>query len=87
MPYITEEMFPLLRELVDEVVLISETDVKRMIRRLALGNKIISEGSAALSAAAAVASPKEKRGQSVAVISGGSIDSDRLTASGSDQTR
>ena len=85
-PYITEEMYPLLRELVDEVVLISETDVKRMIRRLALGNKIIVEGSAALTVAAAIAKPEEARGQSVAVISGGSIDFDKLTAILSDQT-
>ena len=79
-PYITEEMFPLLRELVDEVVLVSETDVKRMIRRLALGNKMIAEGAGALSAAAAMAMPQPKRGKSVAVISGGSIDRDKLTA-------
>ena len=79
-PYITEEMFPLLRELVDEAVLVSETDVKRMIRRLALGNKMIVEGAGALSAAAAIAMPQEKRGKCVAVISGGSIDSDKLTA-------
>lgn len=79
-PYITEEMFPLLRELVDEVVLVSETDVKRMIRRLALGNKMIVEGAGALSAAAAMAMPQEQRGKCVAVISGGSIDSDKLTA-------
>ena len=79
-PYITEEMFPLLRELVDDVVLVSETDVKRMIRHLALGNKMIVEGAGALSAAAAKTVPQKKRGKSVAVLSGGSIDSNKLTA-------
>lgn len=79
-PYITDEMFPLLRELVDEAVLVSEAGVKRMIRRLALSNKMVVEGAGALSAAAAVTMPHEKRGKCVAVVSGGSIDRDKLTA-------
>ncbi|MHC4429945.1 MAG: pyridoxal-phosphate dependent enzyme, partial [Planctomycetota bacterium] len=40
-PYITEEMFPVLREVVDDMVLVSEADVKATIRRLALGNRLI----------------------------------------------
>ncbi len=79
-PYITEGMYPLLRELVDEVVLVSETDVKRAIRRLALEDKLVVEGAGALPVAAALAMPKEKRGRSVAVVSGGNIDADELAA-------
>jgi hypothetical protein len=37
-PYMTEEMFPLLRDVVDEVVLVSEADVKAAVKRLAVGN-------------------------------------------------
>jgi threonine dehydratase len=79
-PYITEEMYPLLRELVDDAILVSEKDVKRAIRRLALRNKMIVEGAGALSAAAAMAMPEKKRGKCVAVLSGGSIDRDKLIA-------
>ena len=79
-PYITQEMYPLLRELVDEVVLVSERDVKRAIRRLALQDKLVVEGAGALSVAAALAMSEEKRGKSVAVVSGGNIDGDKLAA-------
>ena len=79
-PYITQEMYPLLRELVDEVVLVSERDVKRAIRRLALQDKLVVEGAGALSVAAALAMSEDKRGKSVAVVSGGNIDGDKLAA-------
>ncbi len=85
-PYITEEMYPLLRQLVDEVVLVSETDVKRAIRRLALEDKRVVEGAGALPVAAALAMPKEKRGRSVAIVSGGNIDREKLTAILNDPT-
>ena len=77
-PYITQEMYPLLRELVEEVVLVSEEDVKRAICRLALRDKLVVEGAGALPLAAALAMPREKRGKCVAVISGGNIDGDKL---------
>jgi threonine dehydratase len=77
-PYITDEMFPILREIVDEVVLVAEQDVRATIRRLAFGNRMIVEGSAALPVAAALATPRERRGLSVCIVTGGSIDADRL---------
>jgi threonine dehydratase len=73
-PFITEELFPLLRELVDDVILISDDDVRAAIRRLAAGNKVIAEGAGALAVAAALATPFEERGVSVAIVTGGSID-------------
>lgn len=79
-PYITEEMYPLLRELIDEVALVSEDDVKGTIRRLALEDKMVVEGAGALPVAAALATPREERGKSVAVVSGGNIDREKLTA-------
>ena len=77
-PYITEEVFPILREVVDDVVLVSEDDVKATIRRLALDNRIIVEGSAALPVAAALAASHEQRGRTVCVVTGGSIDTAKL---------
>jgi threonine dehydratase len=85
-PYITGEMYPLLRELVDDVVLVTEDGVRRAIRRLALEDKIVAEGAGALPVAAALAMPKEKRGRSIAVVSGGNIDRDLLTDILSDRT-
>ncbi len=79
-PYITEEMFPLLRELVDEVVLVSERSVRRAVRQLALGNKLVAEPSGALALAAAQMQDPDRRGTSVCLITGGSIDAAALAA-------
>ena len=42
-PVITDEMYPLLRRLVDEVVLVSEEEVTAAIRQLALKDKLVTE--------------------------------------------
>ena len=47
---------------------------------MAVGNKIIAEPSGALAAAAALAIPEPKRGRSVCLITGGSIDAGKLAA-------
>ncbi len=70
------EMLPLLRDLVDEIVTVSDDDVRRAIRRLALKNKIVAEGAGALAVAAALNAGSS--GRVVAIVSGGSIDADRL---------
>ncbi len=77
-PYITEEMFPLLRELASSVALVSEDQVKSAVRNLALWNKVVSEPSGALSVAAALAFSKAQRGATVALVTGGSIDPAKL---------
>ncbi len=79
-PYITQEMFPLLRDLADETALVSEADVRRTVRRLAIDSKLVAEPSGALALAAALAMPVEKRGRSVCIVTGGSIDSEKLAA-------
>ena len=66
--------------LIDDCVLVSEDDVKATIRRLALGNRMIVEGSAALPVAAAIATPTEQRGLMVCVVTGGSIDTNKFLA-------
>lgn len=73
-PLIVDEMFPLLRRLVDQVILVEEDAVRRTIGRLARHNKLVVEGAGALSVAAALAMPKERRGTAVCLLSGGSID-------------
>ncbi len=79
-PYMTEEVFSVIHDLVDEVALVSEETVKATIRRLALQNRLIVEGSAALPVAAALATPRAQRGVTVCVVTGGSIDTDKLLA-------
>ena len=80
-PYITEEMFPLLQELCSSVALVSEDRVKSAVKGLALWNKVVAEPSGALSVAAALAIPRAQRGQwgkTVALVTGGSIDPAKL---------
>jgi threonine dehydratase len=79
-PLVTDEMWPLLRSVVDETVEVSEEQVKDAIRRLALDNKLVVEGAGAASVAAALAVPVSERGRSVCILSGGSIDGDKLAA-------
>jgi threonine dehydratase len=77
-PFVTDEMFPLLQELVDDTALVSEEDVLRGVRLLALENKIVSETSGALAVIAAVARRDQDPQPSVAIVTGGSIDTPRL---------
>jgi threonine dehydratase len=85
-PLVFDEMYPVLRQVVDEVMVISEDTVKAAIKVLALKNKLIVEGAGALSVAAALATPAERRGRTVCVVSGGSIDTERLLNILTDET-
>ena len=79
-PYITEEMFPVLRELVDEVIDVSEEETVRALRDLALHQKMVVEPAGALAFAAArqLMEERELAGPAVAVLSGGSVDADKF---------
>ena len=72
-PVINDEMYPMLRRLVDEIVLVTEEQVMTAMRRLAFGDKLVTEGAGA-AVAAALATPVAERGLSVCVVSGGSVD-------------
>ena len=72
-PYITDEMFPLLRELIDDVLLVSERSVRSAIRSILWHNKMLAEPSGALALAAALQMPPKQRGKSVCLVTGGSI--------------
>ena len=62
--------------MVDRVVLVSEADVRTAIAHLALRNKLVVEGSGAMSLAAALG--EERDGPVACILSGGSIGADRL---------
>ena len=80
-PYITQEMFGLLRDLADESVLVPDDQVERAVRLLALENKIVAEPSGALAVAAALADRQAGcSGPAVCLVTGGSIDPARLAA-------
>lgn len=79
-PYLADEMYPLLREVVDDVALVSEQDTMQTIRQLAADNKMVVEGAGALATAAAMAYPAEKRGLSAAIVTGGGIDMEKFVA-------
>ena len=72
-PYITDEMFPLLNELIDDVILLSERSVRSAIRSLLLSNKMLAEPSGALALAAAQKLAPAQRGKSACLVTGGSI--------------
>ena len=79
LPLAIDETFQLLEQVVDEVVLVSEQEIRSALRQLALENKLIVEGAGALSVAAALATPEAQRGNSVCILSGSSIPVDKLT--------
>jgi threonine dehydratase len=77
-PYITDELFPLLNELIDDVILVSERSVRLAIRSMLLGNKMLSEPSGALALAAAQKVAPSRRGKCVCLVTGGSISFDLM---------
>ncbi len=79
-PIIVDEIYPLLRSLVDEVVLVTEESVRDAIRLLALRNKLVAEGAGAVAVAAALCVAPAERGKTVCIVSGGSIDADVLAS-------
>lgn len=79
-PFITDELFPLLAELVEDVILVGEDEVRAAIRRLCIETHLVVEASGALAAAAAWKLDPVERGRSVALLTGGSIDPEQLAA-------
>ena len=74
---VLREMWPLLRELVDDVIVVSLADIRGAIRLLARHNRVIAEGAGAAALAAAL-SPQCGGRNVAAVVSGGNIDAARL---------
>ena len=70
---VLEEMWPLLDQLVDDVVVVSHSDAETALRELALKSHLVSEGAGAVALAAAL-NVKFTGSKVVSVISGGNID-------------
>lgn len=67
--------FPLVEEVVDRVVTVSEDELARAMKGLATEERLIIEGSGAVSVAAIMAGKASRPGQKViAMITGGNID-------------
>ena len=71
--------FPVVQQLVEDVLLISETEMEDAIRLMALEQKLVVEAGGAVSIAAALASQRSKRDMPiVCVVSGGNIEPAQL---------
>ena len=79
-PLVMDAMFPMLMEVADGCLTVSDDETKAAIHLLATKNKLIAEGAGAMSVAAALKTPEEERGKTVCIISGGSIDPSDLAA-------
>jgi len=69
--------FSLIQQYVNDVVLVSEEQIKAAMEHLLLKEKLVAEGAAAASAAAVMFNKIEVEGKIVAVITGGNVDFSR----------
>ncbi|MEE9415290.1 MAG: threonine/serine dehydratase [Acidimicrobiales bacterium] len=74
---VLDQMWPLVRELLDGSLVVSVAEVATAVRTLVERNRVVAEGAGALPVAAALAG-KAGSGKIVCVISGGNIDSSKL---------
>jgi threonine dehydratase len=72
-PFVTDQLYPLLEKTVDSVAVVSEAAVREAVRLLAQEGRVVTEGAGALALAAALDTPLEDRGLSVCLVTGGNI--------------
>jgi threonine dehydratase len=72
---VLDAMWPLLRRLIDDIVVVSLAEVEAAIRLLAAEHHVIAEGAGAAALAAAAKLPP---GNNVAIVSGGNLDRTEL---------
>jgi threonine dehydratase len=70
---VLDEMWPLVRELIDQVIVVKIADAQSAVRDLAFRHHIVAEGAGAVALAAAL-SPECRGAHVAAIISGGNID-------------
>jgi threonine dehydratase len=72
--------FPIVRDLVDDVVLVSDAEIRSAVRDLLSSSKLVAEpaGAAALAAICGKKVGAQRASRVVAIISGGNIDLTRL---------
>jgi threonine dehydratase len=76
---VLEEMWPLVRENVDEALCVSFAEIADAIRLLAAKHHVVAEGAGAAAVAAAL-SGRAGKGNIVCIVSGGNIDASKLGA-------
>ncbi len=69
--------WPHIRQFVDEIITVSEAEIRSAVRTIAAGAKLVAEPSGAVAAAGALKQGGDL-GRSVAVLSGGNVDLDLL---------
>ncbi len=74
---VLEDMWPLIKELIDDVVVVTLAETQAALRELALRHHLIAEGAGAVALAASL-SERCKGSHVAAVISGGNIDPAKL---------
>lgn len=74
---ILDEMWPLLRRYVDEMIVVSLSEVESAVRALARECHIVAEGAGAAAVASAL-SPRFAGCKVAAIVSGGNIDPGQL---------
>ena len=76
---VLDEMWPLVRETVDQAISPLLDEIAAAVRLLAVKHKIIAEGAGAASVAAAL-SGRAGKGNIVCIVSGGNIDASKLAS-------
>jgi threonine dehydratase len=71
---LTTMTFPLIQKYLDDVVLVSETEIKSAMDDLMHREKLIAEGSAAAGVAAVLNGRVEANGPIVTIVTGGNVD-------------
>jgi threonine dehydratase len=74
---VLNEMWPLVREVIDDVAVVSVLETRAAVRELALNHHLIAEGAGAIALAAAL-SAHSIGSRVAAIISGGNIDQGHL---------
>jgi threonine dehydratase len=74
---VLDEMWPLVRQCVDEATCVSFAEIADAIRLLATKHRVIAEGAGAAAVAAAL-SGRAGQGDIVCIVSGGNIDASKL---------
>jgi threonine dehydratase len=72
--------FEVVRQHVDDVVLVSDDEIAAAMKRIITYTKLVAEGAGAAATAAVLAGklPLARGSRVVAILSGGNVDSERL---------
>ncbi|HUP89937.1 MAG TPA: threonine/serine dehydratase [Longimicrobiales bacterium] len=77
---VSESSYGLAKDVVDDIVLVSEDSIAQAIRALYNLDGVVAEGSAAVGVAALMAGKVPVEGTTVVIITGGNIDASRLAS-------